>query len=817
MKRFLTAILAIILLFSCSNNISRLKKYTECGVSKELAIFRKTNISDVSYNLLFAIPQNREEAVTGSVKIEFSLEQPIPVILDFKACAEQIAHVTTNGTCSDYTFKNEHIIIPGHKTLQGTNSIEIKFIASDQSLNRRDDFLYTLLVPDRARTLFPCIDQPDIKALYTLSLEIPEKWQAIANGAIAEEEYVYRLSSQDNKDTIRQRVVKFDRTEPLSTYLFSFVAGIFQKEEFARECRKINIYHRENGPKRVAQCKDIANEVFDALQWLEKYTGIPYPFAKYDLIILPGFQYGGMEHTGATLYNDNRMFLNEHPTINERLNRSLLIAHETAHMWFGDLVTMKWFDDVWTKEVFANYFASRIVEPQFKETNHRLNFILEYLPSSYSEDRTDGANPIKQQLDNLNYAGLVYGNIIYNKSPVVMEMLVQKTGEENFRKGIQEYLKTYAYGNATWEELVRILNKYTAEDLEKWSHFWVNTPGMPEIEAEDGEIPNADGRNYGYFKLSEKNQEHLWNILLGTSDSSEAKMTPDQREVMRGSLLITLYENLRRGALPPQSFMTNILRYLEIEQNPLLLSLALGYAKDCHNLYQDTLLHPAELEHTLWKITTSHSQKDFRLQSFRAYAEIASTEESMERLTNIWKEQKAPEGVSLSESDYINLSYTLALNIPDMANNFVSQQLARISNPDRKLQYRFIAPSVSPEKRVRDSVFHSLLEPENRRIEPWASTSLAYLNHRLRQKESLEYIRPALEEMTEIQQTGDIFFPRSWAKALLSGHYSKEAAEAVGEFFAAHPHYPLMLGRKIKQQAWHLTSQQMFDNKIQQR
>ena len=162
--------------------------------------------------------------------------------------------------------------------------------------------------------------------------------------------------------------------------------------------------------------------MFDALEWQEDFTGIPYPFAKYDVIILPGFQYGGMEHTGATLYTDRRMFLDEHPTLNERLSRSSLIAHETSHMWFGDYVTMKWFDDVWTKEVFANYFASRIVEPLYPDVNHRLNFIRDYIPASYSEDRTSGANPIKQDLDNLRNAGLVYGNIIYDKSPVIMEM-----------------------------------------------------------------------------------------------------------------------------------------------------------------------------------------------------------------------------------------------------------------------------------------------------------------------------------------------------------------------------------------------------------
>ena len=797
MKKFAMAIImATILLHSCSNGTKISSECLDSGVSKELASFRKAHIKDMVYNLFFSIPSEKSSAVTGCSEIVFALGQPVPVVLDFKADAQQISSVAVNGEPSDYIFENEHIIIPEQEVVEGINSIKIEFTAADQSLNRRDEFLYTLLVPDRARTLFPCMDQPDMKASYNLTLEIPQEWDAIANGPVAQVQLRTPADSAESGQRHGRKLISFNKTEPLSTYLFSFVAGIFEKEQFTRDGRTISIYHRENAPKKAAQCTEIADEVFDSLEWLEEYTAIKYPFAKYDLIILPGFQYGGMEHTGATLYNDTRMFLNEHPTINERLNRSSLIAHETAHMWFGDLVTMKWFDDVWTKEVFANYFASLMIEPHFKEINHRLNFIMDYIPSAYSEDRTDGANPIKQNLDNLNNAGLVYGNIIYNKSPVVMEMLVQKIGETNFRIGIREYLTTYAYGNATWEGLVKILDKYTAENLEEWSYTWVNKPGMPEIDVLDGTIPNIDGRSYGYFKLTENWQREIWNIVLKSNDVDS--------DVMKGSLLITLYENLRRKNMQPEIFMANILQYLQKEQNPLLYSLALGYAEDCFSLYLRCNQNSSDIEDILWKIISTHPKQSFRLQAFRSYRNIASSSEGLARLYDIWKYKKVPAGVAISENDYINLSYTLALNFPDSAKNILKEQFSRISNPDRQEQFRFIAPSVSANKSVRDSVFLSLLEAENRRIEPWAATALGYLNHHLRQDEALEYILPALEEIEEVQQTGDIFFPRTWARALLSGHHSKAASEKVEEFFAQNPDYPHMLKLKIKQQAWHL-------------
>ena len=835
----LIGVAAIGLLTACGNPAPD-AVLLQPGVSRELAQFRKEHFEGVRYNLFFSIPESREEAVTGTAEITLAVREKQPVIIDFRGEPEQVASVLLNGRKVPYTVKDEHIVIGAKDVANGENRVTVEFTANDQSLNRRDEFLYTLLVPDRARTLFPCFDQPDMKSVFTLSLEVPSSWQAVANGAIEQ---------VDSTSVTGRRRVYFRETEPLSTYLFSFVAGKLTRETYSRDGRNISIYHRETDPKKVAQCPDIASEVFDALEWQEEYTQIPYPFAKYDLIILPEFQFGGMEHTGATLYTDGRMFLNENPTLNERLGRSSLIAHETSHMWFGDFVTMEWFNDVWTKEVFANYYASRMIEPLFPEVNHSLNFMLDYIPAAYSEDRTAGANPVKQQLENMRDAGLMYGNIIYDKSPVILEMLVKKMGKEPFRKGIREYLKTYAYGNATWEGLIGILDTYTDDDLSAWSHVWVNEKGMPEISCEagkklyveqsdplgrgllweqdlsflivhpDGEteevqatfakderlkfvdlkrqagegsfvIPNADGKGYGFFRLLEKDTKACLAYLPVCKD-----------EVLRGSLLITLYENLLNRTISSESYMEAMLDYLPGENNSLLFSVALGYIGNCQRLYPSD---PKKLEQVLWRIVTTAEQPQRRLQAFRQYRSIARSPEAVGRLYALWKDGKAPAGCSLSENDYISLSYGLAIQMPDKADEIVATQQARITNPDRKRQYAFISPSVSPRKEVRDSVFASLLVAGNRRVEPWASAALSNLNCQLRQKEAVGYIRPALEVLQEVQRTGDIFFPRDWVRALLSGHTSPEAKKEVDDFFATHPDYPVLLSNKIRQQADHL-------------
>src|SRR6185436_19304609 len=141
----------------------------------------------------------------------------------------------------------------------------------------------------------------------------------------------------------------------------------------------------------------------------------------------------------------------------------------TSHMWFGDLVTMRWFDDVWMKEVFANFMAAKIVNPTFPEINHELRFLYSHYPAAYDVDRTEGTNPIRQRLDNLNEAGSLYGAIIYQKAPIVMRQLEALMGADTFRQGLREYLGRYAFANASWTDLIAILDARTPADLAAWS------------------------------------------------------------------------------------------------------------------------------------------------------------------------------------------------------------------------------------------------------------------------------------------------------------------------------------------------------------
>ncbi|HQN82541.1 MAG TPA: M1 family aminopeptidase [Bacteroidales bacterium] len=825
----------------------------EPGVSLQLARERKEAISGLGYELFFNLPEDPKAPIRATQTIRFNLETPRQIVLDFKEDPAFVTLVQVNGRTAQYRFTNEHIVLPRRYFNKDNNIIAVDFRAGEQSLNRNEEFLYMLLVPDRARTLFPCFDQPNLKAAYTLTLEVPDHWVAVSNTAPNE-------TFLENK----RKTIRFGTTEPLSTYLFSFVAGEFQQETQTRNGRSISLYHRETDPLKIAQTGIIFDQVYASLEWLEEYTGIPYPFAKYDFIILPGFQYGGMEHTGATLYNDRRMFLGEHPTTGEQLSRMSLIAHETAHMWFGDYVTMDWFDDVWTKEVFANYFASQMIRPQFPGINHRLNDLRAFYATAYAVDRTAGTNAIKQPLDNLAKAGLIYGNIIYDKAPVVMNMLVERMGPEAFRKGIRTYLKQFAYGNATWEDLISILDRETSEDLESWSRVWIHSRGMPHIHARisndslvvtqtdplgrdllwpqkvtflltTGEqdpdlnlgrdqdlkldreqnrtltlelelaeakapvppgmkyiLPNTDGLAYGMFLPDSLSMEYMLHNLA----RFEAEET-------RLSLLMTLYENMLAGNLSGDAFTQALIRYLPAETNNLVRNSALSYLADATLRY--TTGENVRTEAFLLETAANTKEdKEYRLLTYRTLTGLFTDSLITKRLFEQWDNGKSFDELPFAETEMTSLAYQLMIRLPEKASYICEKQLERITNPDRRKAFAFITQAVNPDPAARDAFFQSLLEVENRSTEPWVISALGYLNHFLRQEHALKYIHPALAGLEEVQQTGDIFFPTAWISACLSGHNSRAAADSVAAFLQEHPHYEPLLKKKILQATYHL-------------
>ncbi|MBK6264400.1 aminopeptidase [Marivirga sp. S37H4] len=810
----------------------------ETGVSRNLADYRKKVISNLNYQLRFSIPASVNDPIEASEVISLHLkknEQPLQI--DFKEPTAQISQLKVNGRDIEIDHRKEHLIIPISALKEGENTIAIDFIAGDLSLNRNDDYLYTLLVPDRARTVFPVFDQPNLKATFDLTLTVPKDWQALANGAL-----------KDSLTVGEQTTYHFETSDKVSTYLFSFAAGKFEQVSKTINGVSMNFFHRETDEEKIRESIEPIFQIHaDALKFLEEYTQIPYPFQKFDFIAIPGFQYGGMEHVGAIDYKSSTLFLDEGATKNQKIARSSLIAHETAHMWFGDLVTMEWFNDVWMKEVFANFMADKITEIALEGSNYDLKFLSSHFPAAYGVDRTRGANPIRQELTNLKDAGSLYGNIIYHKAPIMMRQLESLMGEELFREGLREYLKAYAYENATWPQLIDILDNSTEFDLKAWNQVWVNEPGRAvfeyTMEAEDEKMITITQHDPGgkerlwpqVFELLLVYPDHS-EVLTVNMDMAEVKIElPDnfklldyilfnssgqgygvfpldsnmlvqpgklyqlEDPVQRAAAYINFYETMLIDRhIAPNELLITFLKGLKQEPEELNLNLMTSYLSEIYwKFIPEEKRNPRLLEEEIWEAMQQNPSANSQKVLFKTYQDIAMSQEARDRLYEIWKGQKPPENVKLSEEDYTSLALSLAVR--DCREGILLSQLERIENPDRKKRLEFMMPALSSDVAVRDAFFNSLKDPKNRQKEAWVGAALHYLHHPLRKESSEKYLKESLELLEEIQQTGDIFFPYRWLQATFSAYSSDEALQTVNNFLNERPNYNPKLIDKILQ------------------
>jgi aminopeptidase N len=808
------------------------------GISETLSRERAAAIRELKYELSFTIPAARQDPVRGRSLVRFVLEKPQRVVFDFAQPPERLLSVRAGGRVVPPDIRDGHIVIPAEMTTAGANQIELDFIAGDDALNRNDEFLYTLFVPARARLAFPCFDQPDVKARYRLTLITPDGWQAVANGE--------EVSRTPSAGTV---VTTFAETPPLPTYLFAFVAGKFSVETAQRAGRTLRMFHRETDTAKVARNRDA---IFDlharSLAWLEDYTDIRYPWGKFDVVLIPSFQFGGMEHAGAILYNAAGLMLDESATQNQLLERASVIAHETAHMWFGDLVTMRWFNDVWMKEVFANFMAAKIVNPSFPQVNHDLRFLLAHYPAAYQVDRTPGTNAIRQELANLDEAGQMYGPIIYQKAPIVMRQLELIVGARRFRDGLREYLKRYAYGNATWLDLVRILDDRTRDNITEWSRAWVEDRGRPEFTTDvrlnakgrlesitvtqqdpmkrrlmwpqrlrvalgyDGSVkelpvyvtgsetivkdakglpapqfvlPAGGGLGYGLFILDEGSRDYLLEHIEDIPDA-----------LTRGAAWVTLWDNLQASRLDAAQLLDAAVRALPRESDEQNAQRVLSYVTRVFWRFlprRDRAARAPALEAALRAGLDRGRTQSEKAAWFNAYRDVVLTPDGVAWLTRVWRRELQIPGLRLAEPDEIAMALELAVREAPGRDEILETQIERTQNPDRKARLAFVAPALSADPAVRERAFARFRFVENRRREPWVLESLHYLNHPLREEHAQRFVRPALDLLREIQQTGDIFFPTRWMDSTLSGHRSPEAAKTVREFLTANPQYPQRL------------------------
>lgn len=818
MKKYLFLLFAVLCLTVCRTTAQSPSK----GVTKDLAEQRKANISQVSYDLTFNIPSDPKSEVTGKAVISFNLLQKQDIILDFQGKLR--GQVLVGKKKRTVIYQDEHIIVPMKYVKPGPVTLTLEFTSLNDALNRNDDYMYTLFVPDHARSAFPCFDQPDLRARFATTLNVPQGWKTMTS----------------------------DGNQPIPTYLYSFVAGNYQEKIATPDGRPMRVLYRETDPAKIQQLDQILFEADQSLKWMESYTGIKCPFAEYGLVILPGYQFGGMEHPGAIQLSDRRVFLGKNPTKEEELRRTELIAHETAHLWFGDMVSLKWFEDVWTKEVFANFMASKITRRQESKVDHNLNFIKTFQTRAIAIDRTEGTHPIAMQLDNLNHASTLYDNIIYDKAPVMMRMLEETMGASAMQKGLQTYLKEHFFENASWDDLITTLDKQAPEaGVRQFSEVWVKQKGMPDIHTsyKDGEIivtqsdpygrglcwrqkfqifiiydlggtrtinvdmdqpvmtfkvkgkpnyiiPNYNGQGYGRFTLDDEYVRLLPLRLITT-----------RHDLNRYALLLTIFDNYLMGKVNP-SYFGELYRMMMKEKNPLIISTAVD-----HMFKIATDMTPSQrktLELCMMDLLGENKNKECRQIIIRKLAANMTSPDVMQQINNLWLQHDDP---LFDEHDYMEMAYRLAMLQPESWQEILTMERSRLQTDDLRKEFDYVKRACDPEENHRIQLFNDLLRPENRMQEPWALHTLSLLCSDIYEPGNISYIPASLTSLKYLQQTSDIFFPGNWMKNLLAHHKMTEAQQAVETFLKANPDYPDNLRNKILEAAWILMKQEPYVEK----
>ncbi len=588
---------------------------------------RKARVSDVKYALTVRL-NDTDLKYSGSNTIRFQLsDNAKPLRVDF--FEGQVTKITANGNMVPITTakKKYQIDLPAEALKTGANEVTIEFI-QDYSrqgvgLHRFQDpetkevFTYTDFEPYDANRFFPCFDQPDLRAALTLHVEAPAAWVVIANET--------ETSVKTGAD--KRKTWTFPETPPIATYIFALHAGPYQVWKDNAGDIPLRLLARPSMAKYMR-----ANEFFkvtkQGFKYFNDFFGVKYPFKKYDQIFVPEFNSGAMENVAAVTFSENYLTRSA-PTRDQRRSAGSVILHEMAHMWFGNLVTMAWWNDLWLNESFATVMATMGLAEGTEYKEAWQSFFADMKNWAYWEDSLVTTHPIEAPVANVKDAFAIFDGITYGKGASVLKQLRYYIGNDAFKAGIQHYMKTHAYQNTELKDFIAALQTKTNKDLNAWAAVWLRQSGTDSLAAQwtctDGKLaqvtlhtkPTAGAQFrpqtvlVGMYKRQKSQLQRVHTVRVDLQ-SPEQKVSgswtcPDfvypndedygfasvvldpkslafardhlalvNDQLMRTMIWHDLWEMVRNGRMPLQKYVEIVDAQLPKEKNIIILSSVVG-------------------------------------------------------------------------------------------------------------------------------------------------------------------------------------------------------------------------------------------------
>ena len=457
------------------------------NISRSEAQERSEHIAVESYEVFLDVSKGGDTFIAKST-VKFTCKTPgYETFID--AVAKRIISATLNGQTVDAsTFDGESLFL---KNLASENELiieaEVAYSKTGEGLQKsvepadQEIYLYSQGETAHIRKMYPCFDQPNLKAIFNLAVLTPKHWQALSNSPAVEE----KIDGEFKR-------TKFLPTPPISTYITAFVAGPYHHvhdEYVGEKAVPLGIYCR----KSLADDLDPA-EIFqhtkEGFAYFEKTFGLAYPFEKYDQVAVVDFNWGAMENSGVVTFREEILVFRSRVTDRNRQARAHVILHEMAHMWFGNMVTMGWWDDLWLNESFAEWtsYLALVEGTRFKQG--WASFISEGKSWAYTQDQLVTTHPIAVDMPDIESVNANFDGISYAKGSSVMHQLCAYVGRDNFIEGLQKYFKKYAWKNTELSDLLTELQSTSGRNLDVWSKTWLRTAGIntlhPVLDIADG-------------------------------------------------------------------------------------------------------------------------------------------------------------------------------------------------------------------------------------------------------------------------------------------------------------------------------------------
>ncbi|MEY3894422.1 MAG: hypothetical protein RIR78_1200 [Actinomycetota bacterium] len=404
---------------------------------------------------------------------------------------KRIISAKLNGADFDPKFDGETVFLPA---LAAENVLEIEhegiYSHSGEGLHRFVDpadnevYLYTQFETGDARRMYACFDQPDQKATFTISTITPKHWEVISN---------YGIEATKDLDGDRKHI-QFATSQVISTYVTAIVAGPYMSvhDEYKGEKTiPLGIYARKSFFKHV-DAENIFEVTKQGFAYFEKTFGLAYPFGKYDQIAVAEYNWGAMENVGCVTFHEDVLIFRSKVTERNYISRATTIHHEMAHMWFGDLVTMKWWQDLWLNESFAEWASYMSVSESTKYKHAWTEFNSVRKNWAYRADQLTSTHPIAVEMADLDDVRTNFDGISYAKGASVLQQLVAHVGRDNFIAGLRKYFAKHAYKNTELSDLITELEATSGKDLTAWVGTWLRTAGVNTLRP----IVELDGDKY---------------------------------------------------------------------------------------------------------------------------------------------------------------------------------------------------------------------------------------------------------------------------------------------------------------------------------